>query len=697
MSVSDSQYGIEHKHGGLGQLASTAICGNDITSSCLYVSALAIIVSGRWAPVALLLVAGLLYFFRSIYSEVVGALPLNGGAYNALLNTTSKFRASIAACLTILSYMATAVLSANEAIHYLQQLWPTDWSDPTIIILTIGLLAVFMVLTIIGISESAIVAIGIFVIHIASLSLLILIGILYVLFNGISTLEANLSTPSNYGPEVAIFFGFSAALLGISGFESSANFVEQQAEGIFPKTLRNMWIAVSIFNPAMAILALAILPIGNLNTSNSNALLANIGQIVGHGKWLGWIISADAVLVLSGAVLTSFIGVNGLVHRMSLDRCLPQFLLKTTRRGTTHRIIIAFFLLSVSILLLTEGRLEALAGVYTISFLTVMALFCLGNILLKVKRQTLPRPTTAPWLYVAVALLGVVAGLIGNTFMRQSAGFFHQEGNGRIAHDAELTLTGPEGHLTFYVDEGERFSNVAQQVNQSKDKTGVTAKATQTTLVFSTMEVGSDAIIQIEVVSGQFTINDSHHRKVTNSGSDGISNLITFFWYFIPAILIVSAMLGRIALLKFCLFVLRNMISGLLNPLYTITQWIRDTIERINSQQIVFFTRGDNIANLNNAMLYVKNNEHTNRIKLVTVVKDKKEVPDKLKEDINFLNEVYPSIEIEFVILEDNFGPALIDTLSKEWNIPKNFMFIGSPAGRMMYGLAELGGVRLIV
>ena len=113
----------EHKHGGLGQLAATAICGNDITSSCLYVSALAILAAGRWAPLALLMVAGLLYLFRSIYSEVVGALPLNGGAYNALLNTTSKFRASIAACLTILSYMATAVLSANEAIHYLQLLW----------------------------------------------------------------------------------------------------------------------------------------------------------------------------------------------------------------------------------------------------------------------------------------------------------------------------------------------------------------------------------------------------------------------------------------------------------------------------------------------------------------------------------------------------------------------------------------------
>ncbi|TWT77926.1 hypothetical protein Pla123a_17250 [Posidoniimonas polymericola] len=49
-----------HKKGGLGTLASTAICGNDITSSCLYVSALAILYGGRWAPLALLMVAALL-------------------------------------------------------------------------------------------------------------------------------------------------------------------------------------------------------------------------------------------------------------------------------------------------------------------------------------------------------------------------------------------------------------------------------------------------------------------------------------------------------------------------------------------------------------------------------------------------------------------------------------------------------------
>ena len=44
----------------------------------------------------------------------------------------------------------------------------------------------------------------------------------------------------------AIFFGYSSALLGISGFESSSNYVENQKPGVFPKTLRNMWVRIQI-------------------------------------------------------------------------------------------------------------------------------------------------------------------------------------------------------------------------------------------------------------------------------------------------------------------------------------------------------------------------------------------------------------------------------------------------------------------
>src|SRR5687768_13583148 len=119
----DLTHAIAPPHTKLSELPATAICGNDITSSCLYVSSLAIIYSGQYAWVALLMVGGVLFLFRKIYGEVVGALPLNGGAYNALLNTTSKRTASLAACLTLLSYMATAVISATEAMHYVHHLW----------------------------------------------------------------------------------------------------------------------------------------------------------------------------------------------------------------------------------------------------------------------------------------------------------------------------------------------------------------------------------------------------------------------------------------------------------------------------------------------------------------------------------------------------------------------------------------------
>lgn len=684
----------EHKHGGLDQLSATAICGNDITSSCLYVSALAILAAGRWAPLSLLLVAGLLYLFRSIYSEVVGALPLNGGAYNALLNTTSKFRASMAACLTILSYMATAVLSANEAIHYLQNLWPEHWSFVTVMCVTVSLLAGFMVLTIIGISESAWVAIGIFITHLSALTLLVIVGAIYIAMHGLDTFSANMATPTKIGMLPALFFGFSAALLGISGFESSSNFVEEQAEGVFPKTLRNMWLAVGIFNPLMAILALSVIPIANINDQNKASLLADLGGAAG-GTWLSYVISIDAVLVLSGAVLTSFVGVTGLVHRMALDRCLPQWLLKTNRRGTTHRIIITFFLLSVSVLVITKGELEALAGVYTFSFLAVMALFCVGNILLKVKRSRLPRPVRASWVVVLMALAAVIVGLIGNATMKRPANLFLVEESGTIEHAASIVVSSRDGQAEFELTAGLTLAGAADVINAGADETAVTATAAGDTLTFTTGEVGSKSWLEIHAVAGDFHVVGGHegHAK----GVDGLSNLIVFLQYFIPAMLLVAIMLGRIAILKVCLFVVRASIASLIGPMHQIVDYLRTKIKEINSQQVVFFTRGDNIANLNNAMLYVRHNEHTNRIKIVTVVQEPAQVSDKFKQDVEFLDDAYPEIDIDLMIVEGTFGPELVEELSKRWRIPKNFMFIGSPGDHFLYGLAELGGVRLII
>lgn len=392
----------------LNEFAATAICGNDITSSCLYVSSLTILYAGQYAWLALLIVAVVLFLFRKIYGEVVGALPLNGGAYNVLLNTTSKSNASVAACLTILSYMATAVISSTEAMHYLKGLFP----GLSVFIATAALLTLFMLLVMSGISESAIVAVVIFVLHLAAMITLIVSGAIYVSWHGWETLYANFSAPLKGSLGTALFLGFSTAMLGISGFESSANFVEEQKQGVFRKTLRNMWIAVTVINPLMAFTAIAVLPIADVGR-HQEALLSHIGSQTG-GSWLSTFISVDAVLVLSGALLTSYVGVNGLIRRMTLDRILPQFFLKQNRRGSSPRILILFWLLCLSVLFITDGKLGPLAGVYTISFLLVMMYFGFGNFLLKIKRSRLPRPERATVFSVVVAVAAIGVALYGN-------------------------------------------------------------------------------------------------------------------------------------------------------------------------------------------------------------------------------------------------------------------------------------------
>ncbi len=395
----------------LGQWRATAICGNDITSSVLYVSALCAAQAGALAPVVLLIVAGVLYLYRRVYGEVGGALPLNGGTYTVLLNTTNKRLAAAAAVLTLLSYIATAVISSSEAMHYAHNLVP----GLHVMSATVAVLGAFALLNILGVNESAMVALAIFVVHMATLTVLAAVSSVHVVRDP-SLLLTNWSMPDPEGLGTALFFGFAAGMLGISGFESSANFIEEQEVGVFPKTLRNMWIAIFVFNPLISLLSLGLLPLEEIRTVPPD-LLAQMGSHA-IAPWMGWWVSLDAVLVLSGAVLTSFVGVTGLVRRMSLDRCLPQILLRENRwRRTNHWIILGFFALSTSILLVTRGDISTLAGVYTLSFLSVMALFAIGNMLLKQRRARLPRTERASWPGVILALLAVLAGLVGNVLL----------------------------------------------------------------------------------------------------------------------------------------------------------------------------------------------------------------------------------------------------------------------------------------
>jgi len=125
---------------------------------------------------------------------------MNGGSYTCLLNTTTKLIGSVAACLTMLSYTATAVVSAQSAMSYfsygklappgsfrsffvfsfslftqhhgVRVCAPGLYDGFSVYWGTIIILGIFAALNLCGLSESANVALLIFVAHIFTLTLL---------------------------------------------------------------------------------------------------------------------------------------------------------------------------------------------------------------------------------------------------------------------------------------------------------------------------------------------------------------------------------------------------------------------------------------------------------------------------------------------------------------------------------------------
>jgi hypothetical protein len=228
-----------------------------------------------------------------------------------------------------------------------------------------------------------------------------------------------------------------------------------------------------------------------------------------------------------------------------------------------------------------------------------MALFGIGNILLKMKRKKLPRPEKASGFSILIAITAVIIALIGNISMEPEEG-----------------------------------------------------------------------------VS---------------------SNIAVFLEYFIPSVLFIVVMLQRTVLLKFLLTLIHSVFDPIRVLVLTTDRKILSIIDEINSQEFVYFTKNDDVATLNKVLLYILDNEHTKKLKVVTAKKNGAVITEQFRNDINVVDREYPKIKIEFIELDETFGPELINKLSAEWNIPVNFMFIGSPGDRFPFRVEELGGVRLII
>lgn len=638
----DSHYtpGVEEHT--LDELRATSIAGNDISSSCLYATGIVANSAGKYAPFSSAMVCIVLYWFRKIYSEVFSALPMNGGTYNALLNTSNKNMAALAAVLSTISYTATAVTSAASAGDYLNYGWdfiPSKW-------VCIGILVFFAMLTLMGIKDSANTATALFILHLSTMASLVIGSLIFVIKDGGVTLKnswnsTSLSANPQQNVGLNLFYGYCSALLGVTGFESSSNYIEEQREGVFPKTLRNMWIAITAINPALAVLAMGVIPIEDL-VANQNYSLAAVGSVA-IGDWFKTLIVIDAALVLAGAVLTAYVGITGLHRRLALDRIMPHFFLDVNKwRKSNHWIIITFCILTCSLRLLVDN-MNTLGGVYAIAFLGVMSLFCVSNFLLKFKRGKLPRNPIANPVMVFLAFAMVVAGIVGNMIKAPENGewfsvYFVVFGVAVVATKLRVTVL----RLLIRMIP-KRYSAFRDKVEQKVH------------------DLRSFPIVFFVKEPNLHTMNKAIHYIIENEETKSIK------------IVHMDPTGGRAAYE-----------SPRADGAPTLS--VETPNGNPQDSKIVFVATDD-----------MKREESTATVQedagcsphTVTVRK-------QLEDWCTILDELYPKITIDVLFVDEEFSPASVHNLSEQLGIPRNYMFMTCPSNKFNHTIGHLGGVRVI-
>ena len=393
----------------LNWIIAAGVVGADIGTSVFYGTGILFPIVGYFAPFVVMTVCLLMWAFKKTYEEGLALSPYNGGAYSMILRSLGRQASVLAGALTVISYLATAAVSSLSGAYYLSSLWSGGLSTSTIVLLAFIPIVLFALLNTKGIKEPAKLVTGIAGVHFALLIIIALWGLTYLSINW-SDLDfsgfTEMRTPKGPLTFNLIVYGLAAGFLGITGFESAAQIVEELEQPAL-KTVKLLYrtvvVLVSLTAPVISFLCLALLTQDEV-TGNLDSLLSVLCEKLG-GRFLLTVIVIDATLTLFAATNTAFVGFIGLATTMAKQGNLPQFMI--TR--IAHRFpsiqgypLIAFPFMVVALMMcaFVAGEVKILAKVYEISFLGVMVSFCLGVVLQRNRplRKHCPRNYLSKWI-----------------------------------------------------------------------------------------------------------------------------------------------------------------------------------------------------------------------------------------------------------------------------------------------------------
>ncbi|PWN41241.1 hypothetical protein IE81DRAFT_324733 [Ceraceosorus guamensis] len=421
----------------LGQWRAFALAGNAVTGSAFYSLPAVLAVSGALSPIGMALAALLLWPFRPILVELASALGgSDAGNFTYLTNSTSgaTLFPLLAAAFNLLDALATGAVSAATAASYISAETASTTTTTTHVdmkLISVLLILATSIICLMGIKDSSKVALGMISLHLVTMLILIIAGLISWIrmgnvqlrsnwvdfFHGdaVSTVSRRTLTRRSSGSEKSavriVFDATCLAFVGLTGVETTPAYVASVKRGSFEKALRNLHISI-LTEPMLALLIVAVMPLSSsIGTPN---ILASLAQN-STGAWLRYLVLTDACIVLSGGIITGVVALCGTVEALVSSKVLPGFLSWTLpRTATMANAVLLFAALTMCMCATARFDLTVLSGVFSMVFLCVLTCFPISLLCILHSRRTLPRERKASMLVIVTSLcIGLVA-IAGN-------------------------------------------------------------------------------------------------------------------------------------------------------------------------------------------------------------------------------------------------------------------------------------------
>jgi amino acid transporter len=396
-----------------------AVVLNDLASTMFYIGGITEQAIGKSAPWMVLGVMLFSFAVRSVYMESC-SMFVRGGVYIVVRDSIGPTVAKLSVSSLVVDYILTGPISVvaagqylgrlinelNEVLHQAWRLDPNSFS----VFFSVAVTAYFWWSNIKGVPESSSKALRIMQITTVMVVALLIWCPLTLLLRGGAQLPPP-PTPQNLHLTaeswgwlngtfftqisfVVVIVALGHSLLAMSGFETLAQVYRELA---YPK-LKNLSITANIIctyavisTGLISLFAVMIIPDSTRSHFYDNMIGGLVMNLAGPSLLkLGFhlFVVVVGVLILSGAVNTSLIGVNGVLNRVAEDGVLLDWFRKPHRKyGTTYRILNTMALLQIATIIASRGDVLLLGEAYAFGVVWSFALKALGVLVLRYQRH----------------------------------------------------------------------------------------------------------------------------------------------------------------------------------------------------------------------------------------------------------------------------------------------------------------------